>query len=210
VLLARLTDDLDRLPADLVVGPVAAKIEQVVGGSLAQGGEGALATLRSERYIVLLERLVDAAWEPMSAPIAEQPTRRVIPRLIESTWQRLARDVRRLGVDGADDHDWHQARIDAKQLRYACEAVHPAFGKPAKQLAKRAEAVQEILGEHQDAVIAGARLRAMATAPRSGNVAFTLGLLHARQQEAAALARTQFRDAWAEASRSRYRRWLAT
>jgi hypothetical protein len=41
-------------------------------------------------------------------------------------------------------------------------------------------------------------------------VAFTLGLLHARQQETAAHARTGFWPVWAEAARSRNRRWLST
>ena len=53
-------------------------------------------------------------------------------------------------------------------------------------------------------------LRGMATAPRAGAVAFTLGLLHARQQEAASRARQAFPGVWAEAARSRHRRWLST
>ena len=48
----------------------------------------------------------------------------------------------------------------------------------------------------------------MATA-RGGNVAFTLGLLHSRQTEAAAAARAEFRRVWAEAvAAAKYRRWL--
>jgi CHAD domain-containing protein len=209
VLLDRLSDDLDALPASSVVGPVRARIEKVVGGSARAGNVAAIDTLRSERYIVLLERLVDAAWEPMTSPAGEEPAGSAVPSLVTDAWRRLNRRVRRLDGPDATDHDWHKARIAAKQLRYSCDAVQPVFGKPAKALSKRAEAVQEVLGEHQDAVIAADTLRSLATSRGSGPVAFTLGLLYARQTEAAGTARAEFRRVWAKASRSKYRRWLA-
>lgn len=209
VLLDRLMAELDRLDDDLVIGPVRAKIQQAVTGQLAAGSATALETLRSERYVVLLERLVDAAWEPMTSPAGETAVSKAAPATVRQTWRRLAKSVRRLGEADASDADWHRTRILAKQLRYTCDAVVPIYGKPAKALAKQAEKVQEILGEHQDAVIASDTLRAMATARGAGTVAFTLGLLHARQTEAAASARAEFWRVWAAASRSRYRKWLS-
>lgn len=210
VLLERLLGQLDELPDAEIVGPVRARIEKVVGGSLEAGSGEALETLRSERYVVLLERLVDAAWEPMTAPNAEEPVRLAVRPLIDETWKRLAKRAKRLDHWDATDQDWHKARIAAKQLRYSCDAVEATFGKPAKALSKRAEAVQECLGEHQDAVIAADTLRGMATGRGGASVAFTLGLLHARQTHAAAASRAEFRQVWAEASRPRYRRWLST
>jgi CHAD domain-containing protein len=208
VLLDRLMRDLDQLPEPLVIGPVRARIQQVVGDDLQAGGDHALETLRSERYIVLLERLVDAAWEPMTAPEAEHPVSEVMPALVTAAWEQLARGAARLSKSSATDHDWHGVRIDAKQLRYACEAVEPMFGKPARELAKQAEAVQEALGEHQDAIIAANLLHTLATAKGAGTIAFTLGLLHSRQTEAAASARSEFLSIWAHASRPKLRRWL--
>jgi CHAD domain-containing protein len=208
VLLDRLTRDLDDLPDELVVGPVRAKIEREVGDKLQSGAHQVLDTLRSERYVVLLERLVDAAWEPMSAPAAEEPISSEVPALVRATWERLAKNAKVLSKRSATDADWHQVRIDAKQLRYTCDAVTPMFGKPARKLSERAEALQEVLGEHQDAVIAADLLRSMATSRGAGAVAFTLGLLHSHQTEAAASARTQFQHTWADASRSKHRRWL--
>jgi CHAD domain-containing protein len=208
VLLDRLLGDLDELPDPLVIGPVRARISQVVGERLAAGGSTALDTLRSERYVVLLERLVDAAWEPMTSPEAEAAASEVLPGLLNATWDRLAADAKRLSKPGATDHDWHRVRIDAKALRYSCDAVAGMFGKPARRLSKRAEALQEVLGEHQDAAIAAAVLHDMATAKGSGTVAFTLGLLHARQTDAAEAARVAFRAEWAAASRPRLRKWL--
>jgi CHAD domain-containing protein len=210
VLLERLLRQLHKLPDDLIVGPVEARIEKVVGGSLEAGGGQAVETLRSERYVVLLERLVDASWEPMTAPAAEEPARTAVPPLIKKASKKLAKRAARLDALDAANHDWHQTRIAAKQLRYSCDAVEPTFGKPAKVLSQQAEAVQDILGEHQDAVIAADTLRAIATERGGGSVAFTLGLLHARQSDAAHAARAEFWRVWPTASRPRYRRWLST
>jgi CHAD domain-containing protein len=210
VLLERLTRALDELPAEDIVGPVRARIEREVGDKLTAGGNEVLDTLRSERYIVLLERLVDAAWEPMTSPAAEEPVSKVVPELLTATWKQIAHRARRLSKPTATDEDWHKTRIRSKQLRYAADAVEPMFGKPARGLAKQAEAVQEVLGEHQDAVIAADLLRTMATSRGAGTVAFTLGVLHSRQTDAAESARAEFRRVWKEASRSRHRRWLAT
>jgi len=93
-------------------------------------------------------------------------------------------------------------------VRYAAEAVTPFFGKPAKRFAARAEEIQELLGEHQDAVVAASTLRRLATSPRAGSTAFTLGLMHARQQEAIAHTRKLFPAVWSEASKPSYRKWL--
>jgi CHAD domain-containing protein len=210
VLLDRLIRDLDDLPPELVIGPVRDRIEHVVGGHLEAGGGDALQALRSERYVVLLERLVDAAWEPMTSPAAEAPISEVIPVMVSTAWDLLARGARGLSKPTATDEDWHRVRIVAKQLRYTCEAVEPMFGKPARELAQHAELVQEALGEHQDATMAADVLLSMATARGAGTISFTLGLLHAHQTQAAASARTEFRRVWADASRPRLRRWLGS
>ena len=49
---------------------------------------------------------------------------------------------------------WHEARIKAKQARYAAEAVTDVLGKPAARMASAAKPAQEVLGDHQDAAIA--------------------------------------------------------
>lgn len=210
VLLERLIRDLDDLPEPLVIGPVRARIEQVVGGDLQAGGGKALEALRSERYIVLLERLIDGAWEPMTSPAGEATVGEALPGLVTAAWDQLAKGARRLSKSSATDHDWHQVRIEAKQLRYTCEAVAPMFGKPARELARHAELLQEVLGEHQDAIMAADVLHSMATARAGGSIAFTLGLLHSRQTDAAESARAEFRREWATASRPRLRRWLGS
>ena len=210
VLLARLRTDLDALPPELVIGPVRAKIEQAVGGDLATARDAAMATLRSERYLALVDRLIAAGWDPMTTPMAERPTGEVMPELINDAWMKLAKGANRVRRRRATDDDWHRTRIAAKRARYSAESVSPIFGKPARTLARQAEAVQELLGEHQDAVVAADVLRRLAVAPRSGSIAFTLGLLHARQQQVIARTRDDFPALWTGANDSRHRKWLRT
>lgn len=208
VLLARLVADLESLPAELVIGPTRAKIEANVGGELATGIASALATLRSDRYLALVDRLVAAAWEPMATQLADSASADVLPDLVGSAWQRLAKGAARVRRSTATNDDWHRTRIAAKQARYAAEAVAPIFGKPAKNLARQAEAVQELLGEHQDAVVAADVLRRLAVAPRSGSYAFTLGLLYTRQEAVIERTRSAFPALWSRSSDPRHRKWL--
>ena len=128
----------------------------------------------------------------------------------------LARERRHAEVGGSAtlpdaSENWHRVRIDAKQLRYACEAVEPMFGKPARELAQHAERVQEALGEHQDAVIAADVLHSMATAKGAGTDGVYARTAPRPPDRAAAAAQAEFARVWADASRpkpSRLRRWL--
>jgi CHAD domain-containing protein len=102
------------------------------------------------------------------------------------------------------DQNLHAARIRAKRVRYAAEAVAPVFGKRARAFAEAAVAVQDVLGEHQDAVVAGAWLR---DAAASGGDAFVAGELAAIESQAAARARAGWPAAWKALSRKRLRFW---
>src|SRR3954467_4435377 len=133
VLLARLHRELDQLPQDLVLGQTRARIDSEVGGDLEAARAEATQTLRTDRYIALVDRLVDAAWDPLTTRRAEDNAGEVLREGVESSWQRLARKASSLSTPGASDHHWHEARIAAKQLRYAAEAVMPTFGKSAKR-----------------------------------------------------------------------------
>ena len=89
--------------------------------------------LASERYLRLLDVLVDAAREPVVSPAAvgivlQGPAARWYAR----TWDALAKRARKLAHDDPDDH-WHEARIKAKQARYAAEAVTDVLGKAARR-----------------------------------------------------------------------------
>jgi CHAD domain-containing protein len=116
--------------------------------------------------------------------------------------------VRALG-DEPPDEQLHAVRIRAKQCRYAAEAVTPAVGKEAKRFAAAVEGLQEVLGEHQDAVVAGQWLRTHA-ADGGGRVecAFVAGELAALEDVAADRSREQWPAAWKHAKRAKLRRWM--
>ena len=81
----------------------------------------------------------------------------------------------------------------------------PALGKPAKKFAKRMKAVQKLLGDHQDSVVARDALRDLAVqAHAAGESAFTWGLLYGQRGGRAAAARErELPGSWARGLRPR-------
>jgi len=112
-------------------------------------------------------------------------------------------------ADPAHRDAWyHEIRKAAKRLRYAGESVAPAFGEPAVVLAERAEALQEVLGEHQDSVVARSALRELGVRLHlDGDNTFTIGRLHALEQVSGEVAIGEFEPAWAALSDPATTRW---
>jgi CHAD domain-containing protein len=112
------------------------------------------------------------------------------------------------GLDGhAADDDLHAARIRAKRTRYAAEAVAPVLGKRARAVAAAAADLQDVLGQHQDAVVAERWLREQVRDTRSVRTAFAIGELVGLERAAAARARGRLRKAWKQLSGARTTRW---
>jgi CHAD domain-containing protein len=178
----------------------AAYVEREVapmGASSAQGGRDLVALIaeRSQpartrlaaallepRYLALLDRL-EATRESLPVTPERDSVRRMLRRAARRTRRRL-RGVTR----SASDARLHKLRIAAKRARYAGELASEAEGDAARRLAKRAEALQTILGEHQDAVVAEERLRDLA-AGATPEAAFVAGRLAERQRDRRAAAR---------------------
>jgi CHAD domain-containing protein len=135
--------------------------------------------LRSDRYLRLLDQLVAAAMTPPLTPEADRSCSQVFPPLVETSWRKLAKDVKGLDVDGPADV-WHETRITAKKARYAVEAVEPVFGKRMKRFGTSMAKVTDVLGDHQDAYVAQQTLVGLAESPTiDGATGFALGQLHA-------------------------------
>src|SRR5512143_380231 len=213
VLLDRLRAELAAQPSELVLGPVAARIEQTLLPELLRAREEGVAELRGERYYKLVEALLDlVARLPRTGPAAGR-ARDVLPPLVRRVYRRLAKRVaaaEHAPPGQARDVAYHDARKAAKRLRYAAEALAPAFGPDAAALARQAEAVQEVLGERQDAVVARPVLRELGLAAQAaeGENGFTFGLLLGVGQCRATLAERDLAGVWRQASRRRYHRWL--
>lgn len=165
-----------------------------------------LSAMREDRYALLLDALVEAATERVV--LAEHAGRRAsdfLTVIMEGPWQHLVRTCEGLGTHAADA-ELHEARIRAKRVRYAAEAMLPVSPKRARKFADRAADLQQILGEHQDAVVAAAWLRSQGagTTPR---VAFSAGELAGVEGTVARKARKRWLAAWRALSDEALRYW---
>jgi CHAD domain-containing protein len=170
--------------------------------------------LRSSRYVALVDALVAAAREPKLTEQAEKPAKDILPGLVARPWRRFKKG-RKGGVGAADldpaaaDQQWHAVRINGKKARYAAEAVAPALGGAAAELAKALSRVQNVLGEHQDAAVAGETWLSIADEkPGDRALAVTAGRLFEREREAIRNARADFPAAWRRASKRKTTGWL--
>ena len=142
-----------------------------------------LTTLRSEKYLALLEdtaRTIDVL-EPSGVETS-------LDELAGRAFRKLRKAVRRLPGDPADE-ELHAIRKKGKRARYAGELAH------RKALVKRARKLQDVLGEHQDAVVAVRRLRELA-AVATAEQALAAGRLIERETERRARARAEWPKAW--------------
>jgi len=163
-----------------------------------------LEVMSSERYAIVLDLLVDAASAPALVPGATGPAAEVVPPLVRRPWKGLRRAVLAAGRDpGAPE--LHDIRIRAKRVRYAAEAVEPVAGKPARRFARAAARLQDVLGEHQDAVVAAAWLRTWSAAQDSRDVVFVAGVLAGLEDAAAERAAGGWRQAWERVDRASLR-----
>jgi CHAD domain-containing protein len=186
----RLNAALDAVPDDLVMGPVRRRLAELVavrrGTALAAVHEA----LDSPRY-----RTLDAllhAWRSdppftEAADVAPKRVARYVERADKKTHQRLAQASKAYRRDQPDaDELMHRARKAGKRHRYAVELASPVLGRKADAIVASRKEFQELLGEHQDSVVAEGLLRELgAQAGADGENGFTWGLLHAREQEKA-------------------------
>ncbi|MGZ4133013.1 MAG: CHAD domain-containing protein, partial [Actinomycetota bacterium] len=85
-------------------------------------------------------------------------------------------------------------------------AAAPVLGRRVERIAQAAAELQGVLGEHQDAVVAGSWLRSWAAAEASPDASFAAGAMAGLEQAAARAARDTWRKAWRDL-RSAHRAW---
>ncbi|MEY9913633.1 CHAD domain-containing protein [Catenulispora sp. MAP12-49] len=164
VLAERVLDLLERTPPEYVQGPV----RERVGAVFALERESALGlvteALDSPRYRRLLKNLEAyfASAKPGKDPDLSHLHRRVRKRM------RAALPM----PHGAErDTAMHDARKAARRARYAADALGLPGAKPIK-------ALQDVLGEEHDRVVAASALTDLAAgAHQAGENAFTYGVL---------------------------------
>jgi len=123
----------------------------------------------------LLNRLVAEAVDVTVRPAVDGPALGLLEPVLRKRWRKLERAVGALPPFPEFD-DLHRIRILTKQVRYASEAVAPAFGRKAKRFARVAAILQEQLGELNDAAVTRAWLSGVSPI-LTGPAAFTAGQL---------------------------------
>jgi CHAD domain-containing protein len=171
--------------------------------------------LRSDQYAQLLERLVVLARDPDLSEAGFEPAGVVLPGLAAKSWRRLERRVDALDdAERASDAELHRVRIAAKRARYAAElaarCVAPEQAEDAHRFAEDLGELQDLLGRHQDAVVAVSETHAAASA-HEGDLALIVaaGRVIERELQAARRERRRFPELWRSLSRPRRRRWMA-
>ncbi|MFJ4711725.1 CHAD domain-containing protein [Streptomyces sp. NPDC088785] len=204
VLTGRITGRVDAVPATLLLGPVRARTKIWALHGVRDSRERTLGVLDSARYLALLDALDALLADPPLLPRASRAAPDVLARAALKDRDRLgARIAHALSLEPGTERDLalHDARKAAKRARYAGETARPALGKKAGRFAKRMKAVQSLLGDHQDSVVARDTLRQLAVqAHAAGESAFTWGLLYGEEHAAATAGERALPGVWGRAA----------
>ncbi len=195
VALAHLRALVAEHPPELVLGPVAARLQQAQIRSTAAGRERALLTLGGDRYLRLLDALHDLLDAPPLTGEADGPAAPVLRAAVRSSGKRLRRRLTAARKADAEAREvaLHEVRKAAKRVRYTAEVGAAERGTSAKKLVKVTKRVQKVLGEVQDTVVTRAHCRQLGiAAAAAGENAFTYGLLHGLEEARADRATAAF------------------
>jgi len=211
VLRERLLAQIAAEPGELVLGPIASRIGTELQADHRRAHAELVVALNSPRYFRLLDRLDALVSDPPFSEAGDRQARKALTTCVRKAYRRVSTLVDAGPPEDAVHRDawYHEIRKAAKRLRYAGESVAPAFGDPAVVLAERAEDLQEVLGEHQDSVVARTALRELGVRLHlDGDNAFSVGRLHALEQVRGEAAIGEFEPAWAALSAPATTRWL--
>ncbi|MFD5845566.1 CYTH and CHAD domain-containing protein [Streptomyces chartreusis] len=200
VLNERLSTALEQVPGALVSGPVAERLSHWAGDRPGGASARLIGILDSGRYLALLDALDALLADPPLRKAAGDKPGKVLPKAVKKDFGKVSALVEQaVELDPGADRDVaiHEARKKTKRTRYAAEAAVPALGKPAKDLVKTMKSLQNLLGEHQDSVMARQTLRELsAVAHAAGESAFTYGLLYGREEQRAAAVEAELPGFW--------------
>ncbi|MBW8792368.1 MAG: CYTH and CHAD domain-containing protein [Streptomyces sp.] len=212
VLRERLRTRIDALPAELLFGPVAARLQVWDLNNSSEARRRTLDALNSPRYLALLDSLAALTEQPPLRGKADRKPEKVMAKAVLKEYDRLAGRVSHgLELPPGPERDTalHNARKAAKKTRYATEPARDALGKPAKRLGKRVKALQKVLGDHQDSVVARDALRRMTLAAHAaGEPSFVWGLLYGQEWADADRRERELPTVWADATRRDPRKTL--
>ena len=174
---------------DVLLEQLQHEIQSLDPGEL-PAGQAVIAALESERERLQRElraalaepsylRLLDRLALPIEA--SAQPARTSLRKLAARELHRLVRDVQELG-GSPDNEALHALRIRVKRVRYAVELGGQPTQPQTERVIGAAKTLQDILGEHQDTVVAERLLADLAGRAADASLVFVAGRLAERQR----------------------------
>ena len=168
----------------------------------AEARQRAAAAFKSPRTAALFDELQRFAAESPSTGALRRWRSLRIREAVRLSVRRSVGRVRRLGR-GLDERsrapELHTLRIKTKRLRYELEFFSEVY-RELKQTAEACKALQDLLGAHQDAYTANARLRRYAALLRKqgadGTLPPALAQLRRSQLSQARGLRKSFKERW--------------
>jgi CHAD domain-containing protein len=118
---------------------------------------------------------------------------------VRKVWRRTQqRHAAYLTADDENlrDEALHEVRKSLRRLRYSCDALGTSCGTRVVSGAAEAKAVQEILGEHHDAVVSLGVLRGLSVGERDPGRVAAYALLFDVEVTARDRALRRFEEAW--------------
>jgi CHAD domain-containing protein len=148
--------------------------------------------LESPRYLALLDELERGADAPrVRAADAD------LRKLARKDFRKLRRAVRSLGKNPSSEKI-HDVRKRGKRARYSAEL---AGGTRADAFVSSAKKFQDVVGEHQDAVVAEDQLLSAVSRLKTPEAVFAAGRLLERQSLRRRDARRSLPKAWRKLER---------
>jgi CHAD domain-containing protein len=148
--------------------------------------------LDDPRYLALLDELERAADAPRVRAADAN-----LGKLARKDFRKLRRAVRSLGKNPSNER-LHDVRKRGKRSRYSAEL---AGGKRMDAFVDAAKRFQDVVGEHQDAVVAEDRLSSVASRLKTPEAVFVAGRLLERQSLRGRGARSSLPKAWRKLER---------
>ncbi|WP_328608364.1 CYTH and CHAD domain-containing protein [Amycolatopsis sp. NBC_00345] len=201
---------VDRLPPELVVGPVRQYVTRYFAREQAVARERVVETVDGKRYLRLLRSLDSVLAEPPLTAAAGKPARKGLRKPVRQAVRKMERAEKAArGLSWTErEVALHGVRKKAKRVRYALDVVRPV--EKVGDWRKRVKGVLRELGRHQDVVVSREVLyRLGITGFGDGENTFTFGVLFGRGEGAAVGHRDGFVRAWRRLRGKKRPGWLS-
>jgi len=157
--------------------------------------------MKSARYVGFVSKLRDATEAPAIVNLEYTLTDAAARQFC-----KLRKTVRKL--NGAlSNAELHRIRIKTKRARYAAELAQEGDSKAIGRFIKAATRFQDLLGVHQDAVLAERYVEGFLKYQGRRQAAFTAGLLAARANQRREEVREEFWFEWKRLKKRGNRAW---